>query len=922
MTVELATGYVSIVPTAKGITGGLAGLLGGPAAVAGKTAGTEAGKGMTSGLQSASSGIGSVIKKNAVIPLLGLGVAAFAAAESVESAENTIIRTTGATGKAADSLKESFKNVAGKTPADFKTVATAMAEVSQRTHLTGSALETLTLQVVTFNRITKDSPLNVQDLTRTLAGFNIPAKEMSKNLDQLFKVSQKTGVPLNDLVSTLGTAGPVLRQFNLPIASSAALLATLDKAGIATSQFLPGLRKAMVGFAKDGEKPADALRKTITSMNDMIRAGNVAGARQLAVQVFGARGAGLVDAAIQGKLHLDDLNKSIQSLGKGKGILDTAASTSTLAAKFGILKNQASLALAEIGKPVLEGFTGLLKAALPILTGVADAFAAMPGPVKTAAAAFIAFAVLRSPILRIAGAFDFIGPAVTKAMTSGTIAMEGFAATTEATEATVVASSGGIRAALGTAALGFSDLAALAATVNPAGLSIILGNLIPDDNAVDRAWKKVSATERRAVADGIRNAQAHGKAYTFVTTQIGITERKIKTLQDQFAKRPTRSGFDLLFGSEDEGSKRLIKSLNALEAKHDALKASLKSVKDAVTSAGGSVHGATVQFQALAGVKVPSDLLAGLDKNGLNTFQTDLQKTVGVFGTFVATLLVNSGLSRDAIKQLTDSTAQLDQGIAQSFNSATSTVQAFSGATTVSADQFIQKQKDMIASSLDWANKLKLAAALGVDQGLIQELATAGPKSAPILDGLLAAVSKNGVDQINLNEEARRQILDGIVTDINNHAAAAAVAGANVGRSAGQGIHDGLASKREAIRQLVNTFLVGITLTLPKIGGIFGNVPGNMAGGTLGAFQPSWVGEAGKELFIPEVNGRILSHADSMKALMGQDAAVGGVFGGGQTVVYVDAMVADARAGRAIGEALDKHFANGGSAGRGLVRGN
>src|SRR6185295_2397290 len=86
--------------------------------------------------------------------VVGVGVAALASAKGVEEAQNIILRATGATGAAADALEQSFKNVAKTTPASFETVATALAEVSQRTGLSGTALETFTRQVVTFNRIT------------------------------------------------------------------------------------------------------------------------------------------------------------------------------------------------------------------------------------------------------------------------------------------------------------------------------------------------------------------------------------------------------------------------------------------------------------------------------------------------------------------------------------------------------------------------------------------------------------------------------------------------------------------------------------------------------------------------------------------------------------------------------------------------
>lgn len=66
MAVELATGYVSIVPTAKGMQGHLTKLLGGPARSAGDAAGKEFGTGLSSGVKGASNGILGGLKGLAV----------------------------------------------------------------------------------------------------------------------------------------------------------------------------------------------------------------------------------------------------------------------------------------------------------------------------------------------------------------------------------------------------------------------------------------------------------------------------------------------------------------------------------------------------------------------------------------------------------------------------------------------------------------------------------------------------------------------------------------------------------------------------------------------------------------------------------------------------------------------------------------
>ncbi len=349
---------LSIIPSLKGIEAEVVAQLGGLNSAA-QSAGEEAG----SALQD---GFASVISNFAVpAAIIGIGVAAVAAAIKVEDATNIIARSTGATGKQLDDLETSFKNVARATPASLETVATALSEVSQRTGLSGAALETFTKQVVTFNRITKDAPVNVQDLTKALAGFGVPATKLSGAFDQLFKASQRTGVPIADLVATLNKSGAIVRQFGLPLGTATTLLTQLDKAGVDSSSTLSGLRTAFALFAREGKAPAEGLKETLAAIDALIKSGDVVGAQQLGVKIFGTRGSGLVDAAIQGKLALGDLSKSFDTV--GPGILETAANTSTLSGKFGVLKNNAQLAFAQVGKPILDILNKSLKAAVPLL---------------------------------------------------------------------------------------------------------------------------------------------------------------------------------------------------------------------------------------------------------------------------------------------------------------------------------------------------------------------------------------------------------------------------------------------------------------------------------------------------------------------------------------------------------------------------
>lgn len=402
MAIELGTAFVNIVPSARGIEQGVARELlpiEAAAAATGKRAGTR----LSSGILTQMGGLKSVLP---VAAFAAFGVAAFKSAESVHDANVLIQRSTGASGEAAEKLEASFKNVAKRTPASFQTVAKALAEVTQRTGLLGKPLEDLTLKVVTFNRISGQS-VGVQQLTRVMAAFNIPAAKMSAELDRLFIAGQKTGLPIEQLMGTLNIGGPFLRQFGFDLGQSAVLLGTLDKAGVPARIAVTGLRIAFAKFSKEGQEPKKALHDVLAEITNLGKAGDVAAARKLGVQVFGARGSGLVDAALSGKLNLDKLSTSLKLT--GDGILKTASKTGTLSGKFGILKNNLSLALAQLATPVLETANTTMAKLLPVINGVVAGFSKLPGPVQQGVIGLTAFAVAIGPLRRLGGFVGGIG---------------------------------------------------------------------------------------------------------------------------------------------------------------------------------------------------------------------------------------------------------------------------------------------------------------------------------------------------------------------------------------------------------------------------------------------------------------------------------------------------------------------------------
>lgn len=409
MAVELATGYVSVVPSAEGIGAKLSALLGGPSASAGEDAGKKAGGGFASGL-------GTAVKVLAVPALaVGIGAGLVDLGAKFQGAFNTIRVQTGQTGAALAGLDDDFKKVLASGPDSFDEVALAVSRLRVGLGLTGKPLEDLATQVLDLSRITQtDLASNLQSVTTLFNNFGVAAGDQTTKLDELFRASQSTGISVSDLATAMATSGSVLRTAGFSFEASAALLGLLSKAGIATSTVMPALSKAIKTAAKEGKSAGTVFQETFDKIKNAPNATVAAGD---AIAVFGAKaGPKLADAIRTGQLSFEDLAKAIST--GGDTIASATTQTETLGVKWKTFTNGLKVAI----EPVATAFLGFASSALDVL---APALAKVPqivsGVVKDLAPAGAAislfFAALTGGALKRSGLGDFAKPIITAGKT-------------------------------------------------------------------------------------------------------------------------------------------------------------------------------------------------------------------------------------------------------------------------------------------------------------------------------------------------------------------------------------------------------------------------------------------------------------------------------------------------------------------------
>jgi len=266
-----------------------------------------------------------------------------------DEVEDTIRVGTGATGDALKGLVDDAHAVATSIPTSFTDAGKTVADLNTRLGLSGDQLQTVAKQYLEAGRILGEE-VDINSTTAAFHAFNLENDQVSGAMDTLFQVSQATGVGINDLASKVTAGAETLSNLGFSFEEGAALIGSLDKAGVDASATLGVMKKGMLEVAKPGEDMQETFFRVTREIEDYTKRGDTAGALNLASKVFGTKGAAqMVQAIKSGSINLDDLMGHIGAT--GDSILEVGAETMDAAEKWEILKNRGMEAL----RPLAEG---------------------------------------------------------------------------------------------------------------------------------------------------------------------------------------------------------------------------------------------------------------------------------------------------------------------------------------------------------------------------------------------------------------------------------------------------------------------------------------------------------------------------------------------------------------------------------------
>jgi phage-related minor tail protein len=226
--------------------------------------------------------VGDTMKRN-VTPAAVAAGAAFALVDDQFGDGADALRAAGAVG---DEFVDSMRRVGDRTPVSLDRVGTTMANLYERTRLTGEPLENLTKQMLDLERV--GQAVDVDSVTRMFGDWSIGADEMTGSLDMLYRVSQETGTTVSRLTDLTVRYGGPLRQLGFEFEDAALLMAKFEAEGVNTELVAGSMRVALGRMAKAGEEPIETFQRLV---EEIAAAGSTGEANALALEAFGARAA-------------------------------------------------------------------------------------------------------------------------------------------------------------------------------------------------------------------------------------------------------------------------------------------------------------------------------------------------------------------------------------------------------------------------------------------------------------------------------------------------------------------------------------------------------------------------------------------------------------------------------------------------------
>ncbi len=255
--------------------------------------------------------VGEGMTKGVTAPIIAVAGLSIAAFKEVDNGLDTVISKTGATGEAAKSLEESFRNVAGNMPASFDEVGNAIGEINTQFGLTGEELERASEKMIKFAQINgADVTASTINAKQAIEKYGLSAKDLDMVLDSVTKTAQNTGVSTDKLFDIMIKGSPQINQLGLDFAQATEMMGRMEQKGIDSNKALSYLTRAQTNWAKEGKSVTQGLQEM---QEKMASATTHEEKLAIAAEAFGTKGgAFMLEVLESGALNADEFANAME----------------------------------------------------------------------------------------------------------------------------------------------------------------------------------------------------------------------------------------------------------------------------------------------------------------------------------------------------------------------------------------------------------------------------------------------------------------------------------------------------------------------------------------------------------------------------------------------------------------------------------
>lgn len=315
-----------------------------------------------------------------------------------------------------------------------------------------------------------------------------------------------------------------------------------------------------------------------------------------------------------------------------------------------------------------------------------------------------------------------------------------------ALEAGALAGEGGLAALLGTGAVAAGVVVGLTAVV--LGGAYALGYF--DDTQTQSTRNGIQWAQ--AMVKGIVTTHDVVDSYRLLKQQHDLVGGSLTDLTNRYHAldgQYVTNGKDSRNLAGDMQS-QLLPNMQRLVAEHDVLGRALAKLHPEYEKEIADQKKAVVQgkvFAAVVGVEIPASL--GLGTKAQAAMQKAVAATAAETSIAETQQAVYAGVTTAQFTSMNKAAGDFAKAMASSFQSATDPFAHFGSQLAVSEADMEQFFVGSRLAASTWSSTIERLIHEGVDVGIVQEMAKAGPQSQPSLDAFSAMVDQHGVEWVN-----------------------------------------------------------------------------------------------------------------------------------------------------------------------------